>query len=134
MPTTLPWATVYSNGTYPPSVAFRDFPEIVKQYGVNGVVPDTIPVHPAPLYEFISCLLVFLLLWVIRKKTTRAGMLFSIYLVLSGIERFCIEFIRLNPRILFGFTEAQLIALALIVAGLAGAWHLSRRAPDAAAL
>ena len=37
VPTDLPWATVYAKGTYPPSVAFRDFPEIVHKYGVNGV-------------------------------------------------------------------------------------------------
>src|SRR5436309_4825316 len=84
MPTTLPWGAIYSDGTYPPSVAFRDFPEIVRKYGVNGVVPDTIPVHPTPIYEFLFGVLLFLLLWKLRKKYNIYGRLFMIYLVLSG--------------------------------------------------
>jgi phosphatidylglycerol:prolipoprotein diacylglycerol transferase len=61
IPTNLPWGTVYSNGTYPPSLAFRDFPGLVQKYGVNGVVPDTISVHPTPIYEFILSFILFLI-------------------------------------------------------------------------
>lgn len=134
MPTNLPWASVYSAGTYPPSVAFRDFPEIVKKYGINGVVPDTIPVHPAPLYEFFAALFVFFILWMMRKKMTVDGALFSLYLILAGIERFSIEFIRLNPRILFGLTEAQLIAAVSVIVGFIGLSTLSKRKPEPAAV
>jgi phosphatidylglycerol:prolipoprotein diacylglycerol transferase len=120
LPTNLPWACVYSNGTYPPSLAFRSFPEIVRTYGVNGVVPDTIPVHPTPLYEFLSGVLLFIVLWRLRKILPVEGMLFTVYLVLSGTSRFLVEFIRLNPRILFGLSEAQLIAVVVAAAGVAG--------------
>jgi phosphatidylglycerol:prolipoprotein diacylglycerol transferase len=120
MPTSLPWGMVYSQGTYPPSAAFRNFPDIVQKYGVNGVVPDTIPVHPAPLYELIMSVLVFSILWKMRKKLVVDGKLFMLYLILAGAERFGIEFIRLNPRILLGLTEAQIIAAVLILAGLIG--------------
>ncbi len=68
-PTTLPWGTNYSNGTYPPSVAFRDFPEITGQFP-GGIVPDNILCHPTPVYEFIICALICWFLWSIRKKTT----------------------------------------------------------------
>ncbi len=117
LPTSLPWACVYSNGTYPPSLAFRDFPEIVQKYGVNGVVPDTIPVHPAPLYEFILAAVLFALLWSIRKRFQVDGQLFWSYLVLTGVARFFVEFIRLNPRLLFGLSEAQIISLLLMIVG-----------------
>lgn len=129
MPTDLPWAAVYSNGTYPPSYAFRDFPEIVKKYGVDGAVPDTLPVHPTPVYEFLLAGVVFLILWKLRKKYTIDGRLFMLYLLLSATSRFFVEFIRLNPRILFGFSEAQLFALAVIVAAAFGLKKLTP-APD----
>jgi phosphatidylglycerol:prolipoprotein diacylglycerol transferase len=133
MPTSLPWASVYSNGTYPPSLAFRNFPDIVRQYGVNGVVPDNIPVHPTPLYEFILGLLLFSIVWGLRKKLSTPGTLFMVYLMLSGAARFFVEFIRLNPRILFGLSEAQLIALVMVAAGIVGMKILSGRRDPAAA-
>ncbi|MBS4029399.1 MAG: prolipoprotein diacylglyceryl transferase [Ignavibacteriales bacterium] len=115
-PTTLPWGTNYSNGTYPPSFAFRDFPEVTSQFP-NGIVPDTTLCHPTPVYEFILCALLFFFMWKMRKKIVTSGVMFSLYLVLAGVERLLIEFIRLNSRILFGLSEAQLISVGLIVAG-----------------
>ncbi|MGA2625051.1 MAG: prolipoprotein diacylglyceryl transferase [Bacteroidota bacterium] len=120
IPTSLPWGTVYSNGTYPPSAAFRDFPEIVQKYGVHGVVPDTIPVHPAPMYEFLMACGLFFVLWKLRTKNTPDGTLFVIYLILAGLARFLVEFIRLNPRIAFGLSEAQLISVFLVLVGIIG--------------
>lgn len=124
MPTNLPWATNYENGTYPPSIAFRDFPEIVQKYGVNGVVPDSIPVHPAPVYEFLAGLILFFVLWKFRTTIRRDGQLFMLYLVLAGIARFTVEIIRLNPRIMFGLSEAQLFSGIMIIAGLIGFFRL----------
>ncbi|OLD59483.1 MAG: hypothetical protein AUI33_16445 [Ignavibacteria bacterium 13_1_40CM_2_61_4] len=126
IPTDLPWSAVYSNGTYPPSIAFRNFPEIVQKYGVNGVVPDTIPVHPTPVYEFIAGVLLFIILWNLRKKLTVDGSLFMVYLVMSGGARFLVEFIRLNPRILFGLSEAQLLSMVMVALGVAGFFMLSK--------
>jgi phosphatidylglycerol:prolipoprotein diacylglycerol transferase len=127
VPTTLPWGTVYAKGTYPPSVAFREFPEIVQKYGVNGVVPDTIPVHPAPVYEFIISVLLFIILWKLRKNEYIDGKIFMIYLLLSGMSRFLIEFIRINPRIVLGLTEAQVIACIMMAVAAMSLLALSRR-------
>ncbi len=123
-PTTLPWGTDYSNGTYPPSAAFKDFPEITSRFP-GGIVPNTIPCHPTPVYEFIICACMCWILWRMRKKTTPAGKLFMIYLVFAGFERFTIEFLRPNPRIVFGLSEAQLIAFILMVIGLTGWWQFT---------
>lgn len=120
MPTDLPWAAVYSAGTYPPSIAFRDFPDVVARYGVNGVVPDTLPVHPTPIYEFIAGVLLFLILWKMRNTVLLDGKIFAVYLIMSGAARFLVEFLRINPRLLLGLSEAQLISLALIAAGIIG--------------
>ncbi|MBI3765140.1 MAG: prolipoprotein diacylglyceryl transferase [Ignavibacteriales bacterium] len=127
MPTTLPWAAVYSSGTYPPSVAFREFPEVIQKYGVNGVVPDTLPVHPVPLYEFLIAIVLFSILWKLRKKQYPNGTIFMYYLMLSGGARFLIEFIRLNPRLFFGLSEAQLIAIIIVIVGIVGHRVLVKR-------
>lgn len=126
-PTTLPWGTDYSNGTYPPSAAFRNFPEITSQFP-NGIVPDNTPCHPTPVYELLLCAVFFWILWRMRKTTTPEGKLFMAYLVLAGLERFTIEFIRLNPRVAFGLSEAQLIAIGLMVVGALGWNYFSRKA------
>ncbi len=122
-PTDLPWGTDYSAGTYPPSAAFRNFPEVTSQFP-NGIVPDTIPCHPTPMYEFILAALIAAFLWKMRTRFTTHGILFSLYLILSGLERFAIEFLRLNPRMMFGLSQAQLISLGLVAAGIAGFVYL----------
>jgi phosphatidylglycerol:prolipoprotein diacylglycerol transferase len=127
IPSNLPWAMSYERGTYPPSVAFKDFPEIVEKYGINGVVPDNILVHPAPLYELIAAGVLFLILWQLRKKITVDGKLFFVYLVFAGSERFFVEFIRINPMLIAGLSEAQLISLLLIIIGTAGIFLLREK-------
>ncbi len=118
IPTSLPWGTNYEHGTYPPSAAFNGT-EIAKQFP-GGIVPDSTPLHPTPVYEFILCTVIFIFLWRIRKRKTLDGTLFMWYLILAGLERFVIEFIRINPPFLFGLSEAQVIALILIAIGLYG--------------
>ncbi|MEO8398715.1 MAG: prolipoprotein diacylglyceryl transferase [Ignavibacteriaceae bacterium] len=118
IPTNLPWGTDYSNGTVAPSLMFRGT-EIAKSFP-NGVVPDNTPLHPTPIYEFLMMIIIFAILWKLRKKDWIHGKLFMVYLILQGIERFSIEFLRLNPRYIFGFSEAQLISIAMIIFGTAG--------------
>lgn len=127
-PTTLPWGTDYSRGTFPPSAAFRSFPEITKQFP-NGIVPDNTLCHPTPIYEFILCALLFVLLWRMRKTERPNGMMFMLYLLFAGIERVIIEFFRLNPRTAIGLTQAQIISIALIVIGIGGWSFLKKRVP-----
>ena len=110
----VPWGTNYSKGILPPSVAFRGT-EIAQKFG--GIVPDSTLCHPTPMYEFILSVLILAILWVYRKKFGRDGRLFGLYLLLSGFARLLVEFIRLNPRILFGLSEAQVISIALMILG-----------------
>lgn len=124
-PTTLPWGTDYSHGTYPPSLAFRGFPEITSQYP-NGIVPDNTLCHPTPIYEFIICAILFFIMWKNREKIIGDGRMFMWYLIAAGTERFAIEFLRLNPRLLFGLSEAQLISVPLVLLGIFGLTRLPR--------
>jgi phosphatidylglycerol:prolipoprotein diacylglycerol transferase len=80
------------------------------------------PVYPTPLYEVIVCFILFLFLWSIREKIKAPGMMFGIYLMLNGIERFTIELIRVNTRYHvagISFTQAELISSLLFLSGAA---------------
>jgi phosphatidylglycerol---prolipoprotein diacylglyceryl transferase len=124
IPTDLPWGTNYENGTVPPSVMFRGS-EIAKNYP-GGVVPDNTPLHPTPIYEFLAMVVIFFILWKFRKKPWADGKLFMLYFILTGSSRLLVEFIRLNPRLLFGLSEAQLISIALIIIGIVGFIYFTR--------
>ncbi len=82
----------------------------------NGTVPTDRTVHPTPIYETLAMGLCAWLLWQLRDRV-RAGVLFAIYLVYAGIERFLVEFIRRNTEDSVGLTTAQLESLALIAVG-----------------
>ncbi len=125
IPTNLPWGTDYSNGTVPPHYMLQGT-EWAKQFP-NGLVPDTTPLHPTPIYEFILAVIIFAILWKLRTKQWALGKLFMLYLIFAGLERFFIEFIRLNPRIFLGFTEAQVISIVMIAAGGFGWQYLGKK-------
>ena len=84
----------------------------------DGTVPTTEEVHPTPVYESLAMGGVALLLWRWRGRF-QPGVLFALYLVLAGLERFLVEFIRRNDAVLAGLTLAQLLSLAMIAAGVA---------------
>jgi phosphatidylglycerol---prolipoprotein diacylglyceryl transferase len=80
-----------------------------------------IPVFPTPVYEMIACLLLFFLIWFLRKRFKVAGTLFGFYLFLNGFERFFIEKIRVNSKyenLPFQPTQAELISFILMVTGI----------------
>ncbi len=85
------------------------------------------PAYPTPFYETMLCLGIFLILWFLRKRIKVAGVLFFIYWILNGFERFLIENIRHNDlyNVLgFQLSQAQLIAVGMIVGGSIGAAYL----------
>jgi phosphatidylglycerol:prolipoprotein diacylglycerol transferase len=98
IPTTLPWG--------------MSFP--------HGLVPTYQRVHPTPIYELLGAILITWILW--RRggpeKPKPIGQITGEYLILTGMARFLVEFIRINPRILWGMTNAQLASLGAILFGL----------------
>jgi phosphatidylglycerol:prolipoprotein diacylglycerol transferase len=89
----------------------------------DGAPPTLDPVHPTQLYESAWLFALTAWLWLRREKSPR---LWAEYLVLAGIGRFAVEFLRVNPRVWMGLSEAQLIALGLMAIG-ATSWLLARR-------
>ncbi len=85
----------------------------------EGTVATDVPVHPTPIYETLAMGLATYALWRLRDHF-QPGLLFALYLVFSGVERFLVEFIRRNDEVALGLTQPQLISIAMIVAG--GVW------------
>ncbi len=85
----------------------------------NRMLP--LPVYPTPLYEIIVCSLLFLFLWLIRERIKTPGIIFGIYLICNGLERFAVEKIRVNTTyFILGYhpTQAEIISFLLFVSGI----------------
>jgi phosphatidylglycerol---prolipoprotein diacylglyceryl transferase len=100
----------------------------------NGLVPTTQRVHPTPIYELIVACVIAWILWRLgaRFLSTRPasrGSVFAAYLVLTGVARFLVEFIRINPRSFFGLTNAQAASVLSVVAGVVLWLAIFRRSP-----
>ena len=105
LPTTLPWG--------------MSFP--------HGIEPTLVRVHPTPLYELAAALLIGWWLWRRGGKPHGTGAIVGEYLMLSGIARFLVEFIRRNPKVLWGLSNAQLASLGSVIAGAALVWWAASR-------
>jgi phosphatidylglycerol:prolipoprotein diacylglycerol transferase len=103
-------------------------PELVERYG------QVVPVHPTQLYEVAMSTLIFFVLWRLRGRHA-PGWLFMLWLMLAGVERFLVEFLRAKDDRFFGaLTLAQVISLAVVAVGVVGVARISRRAhPEPAA-
>jgi prolipoprotein diacylglyceryl transferase len=123
------WAWSYS---YPHNVLKMDTP-------INGCEADQWgdycyqlgqAAYPTPLYEAFTCMLLFGILWLLRKKIRIPGRIFALYLIFNGLERFFVEKIRVNSRLdLFGFhpTQAEVISTSLFLSGALLWFWLGRR-------
>lgn len=92
------------------------------------VLPE--PVFPTPLYESLACILLFAVLWSLRKRIVVPGMIFCIYMVMNGAERFLIEKIRVNTKYHIGsldITQAEIISSLLFIFGLIGIIWVNKR-------
>jgi phosphatidylglycerol:prolipoprotein diacylglycerol transferase len=92
-----------------------------------GIEPTLVRVQPTPLYELAAGLLIGLWLWWRGRRTRGTGEIVGEYLVLSGIARFLVEFVRRNPKILWGLSNAQLASAGSVVAGALLIWWAARR-------
>ncbi len=94
----------------------------------NGVVPTTDRVHPTPLYEFIIWCAIGAFLWHMGSKALRGpkakGEIFCNYLILTGLARFLVEIIRINPPWILGMSNAQVASGVSILAGAVLLWRI----------
>jgi phosphatidylglycerol:prolipoprotein diacylglycerol transferase len=85
----------------------------------DALVPTTALVQPTPVYELLFSLVLAWWLWRQAKRHLPVGVITGEYLLLSGIGRFLVEFVRVNPRLYWGMSNAQVAALGSVVFGLA---------------
>ena len=113
-----PLAVAFPEGAPPSTV--RNMQALFGIQPPPGTNPDTVlAVHPTQLYETVLGFVMFAILWRLRGHKHAEGWLFGLYLVLAGIERFVIEFLRAKDDRFFGpLTAAQVIGLALAALGL----------------
>jgi phosphatidylglycerol:prolipoprotein diacylglycerol transferase len=110
-PSALPWAMSYRHGTVP--------------------TPPGVKVQPTPIYETLAMGLIAWWLWRMRDRF-RPGALFAFYLLLAGLERLLVEFVRRNHHVLAGLTAPQLESVGLMIAGGVWLYALQRRGGIAA--
>ncbi len=132
-PTDLPWGIAFPRGA-PPSTAgnLRD------AFGVPvppGVADDAVlAVHPTQLYEVGITLVIFAILWRLRKRPWAPGTLWFAYLAMAGAERWFVEIFRAKDDRFFGVLSlAQIISLIVVAIGIYGFLRLRRRPADAQA-
>jgi prolipoprotein diacylglyceryl transferase len=110
-PTHLPWGMAFPDGLVPTT-------STCPQWGASA----DCRVHPTPIYEFIVGVLIFWYLWRRGARAIRhplaPGVITGEFLILSGVARFLVEFIRINPRVFLGMSNAQISALLTVIAGL----------------
>ena len=83
----------------------------------NALVPTRDLVQPTPIYEFLFSLALAWILWKLDSRSRSVGWLTGVYLVLSGLGRFLVEFVRINPRLYWGMSNAQVAALGSMLVG-----------------
>ena len=92
----------------------------------DGTVPTAEEVHPTPVYETLAMGFGAWLLWRLRDRF-RPGVLFALYLLYAGAERFLVEFLRRNEDAALGLTSAQLESAAIMLAGAVWIYAVRRR-------
>ena len=102
----------------------------LREFGVpvDPSIPpyEVLKVHPTQLYEAGAALLMFFILMRLSRNPHRRGLLFGLFLIMMGIERFLVEFVRAKDDRFFGpFTVAQVISVILIIVG-AAIWATAR--------
>lgn len=100
-----------------------------QDYSSMGLESITGYAFPTPIYEILMSFLIFGILWSLRKRIVTPGVMFSLYLILIGIERLIIESIRINTVYhIFGkaITQAQLLSVVMISLGLFGIWYMKK--------
>ena len=118
------WAWAYN---YPRNVIGEGIPIPGCEGRHCNMLPDA--VFPTPFYEAVICIFLFFLLWSIRKRIVQPGLMFCIYILLNGIERFMIEKIRVNTKYNingYAITQAQIISFLFIVIGITGIIYFIR--------
>jgi len=117
IPSSLPWAMKFPRGLPPSTVGELANLHVSFPPGTDPL--QVVAVHPTQIYETALMLAAFWLLWRLRGHRHAVGWRFGVYLVLAGVERFLVEFVRAkDDRLLGPFTLAQATSALLVLVGI----------------
>lgn len=96
--TDMPWGMIFPNG-------------------------GSLPRHPSQLYEFfLEGVCLFVILWIMKDRVRRSGILLSLFIMLYGMIRFLVEFFREPDSqvgfILGHFTMGQILSSCMVLGGV----------------
>lgn len=115
------WVWAYD---YPNNVLGVDLKEDFARMGLHS---ETGKAWPTPIYETTMAFIIFGILWSLRTKLKYPGMMFSVYLIFNGLERFAIEKVRINNELFgAGITQAEIISTVLIIIGVTGVFLMPK--------
>jgi len=91
---------------------------------------DEFPRHPVQIYEIVYNLIVFAILYALRKKQLPAGSLLAIFLMLYSVFRFIVEFFK-EPEVFFaGLALGQWLSVLMFTAGVWLWFRIRKHAPN----
>jgi len=109
------WGNIYEHNVNRDGVLI---PGCIEPYCMKLAEPHL----PTPLYETIFVTILFLILWKLRKKLTAyPGAITGLFLIFNGLERFLIEFVRINNKYAYfglNLSQAQYISILMLFIGL----------------
>jgi phosphatidylglycerol:prolipoprotein diacylglycerol transferase len=108
-PSDLPWAMEFPDGAPP--------------------TPRGVSVQPTQLYESFSAVAIFFVLLYLRNRLRSKWSLFMAFLVMAGIERFLVEFVRFQRE---GQLQQQLLGLATALCAGVALFVIEKRGRTAA--
>jgi len=107
----LPWAFIYTNP--------------------NALIPANLlglPTHPYPVYEIVWNAISLAVILRLERYFRTDGLVFLSYLSLYSVGRFALTFVRQEKVLFWGLQQAQVLAIAVLLASLALFFYVWRRA------
>ena len=114
------WGNFFNGEAYGPITTFENLKNLhIPRFIIDGMYIGGNYHVPTFFYESIGCLIIFIILIILRnKKSTKIGIITSIYFILYGLVRFFIEGLRTDSLMLFNIKVAQLISIFMILIGI----------------
>ena len=116
------WGNFFNSEAHGPVTTFSNLKRlnIIPDFVIKGMKINGVYYHPTFYYEFLWCILGFIILILVRRlyKKYKNGQLTCLYLMWYSLGRFFIESLRTDSLLFFGLKIAQIISIILFVLSL----------------
>lgn len=114
------WGNFFNGEAYGPATTLTFLKKLfIPQFIIEGMNIQGIYYQPTFLYEFLWCLIGFILILIIRRREyIKIAQPTSFYLIWYGIGRFFIESLRTDSLMLSNFKMAQIVSVIMVLSGI----------------